>query len=105
MRQGTGAGDGSSHALAAARHLLPCLQVASHAQKYFIRLNSLNKKDKRRSSIHDITSAGLPGPADVAGEQWCKDGKACAAESAEPEPAPVPAQCSGEWPLSQACRP
>ncbi|XP_010547700.1 PREDICTED: transcription factor DIVARICATA-like isoform X2 [Tarenaya hassleriana] len=30
-------------------------QVASHAQKYFIRLNSLNK-DRRRSSIHDITS-------------------------------------------------
>ncbi|GBG82166.1 hypothetical protein CBR_g34447 [Chara braunii] len=30
-------------------------QVASHAQKYFIRLNSQNK-DKRRSSIHDITS-------------------------------------------------
>ncbi|CAM6025700.1 unnamed protein product [Sphagnum balticum] len=30
-------------------------QVASHAQKYFIRLNSINK-DKRRSSIHDITS-------------------------------------------------
>lgn len=33
-------------------------QVASHAQKYFIRLNSMNKKDKRRSSIHDITSVG-----------------------------------------------
>jgi len=32
-------------------------QVASHAQKYFIRLNSQNKKDKRRASIHDITSA------------------------------------------------
>lgn len=30
-------------------------QVASHAQKYFIRLNSI-KKDRRRSSIHDITS-------------------------------------------------
>lgn len=30
-------------------------QVASHAQKYFIRLNSINK-DKRRTSIHDITS-------------------------------------------------
>lgn len=30
-------------------------QVASHAQKYFIRLNSINK-EKRRSSIHDITS-------------------------------------------------
>ncbi|KAF8407414.1 hypothetical protein HHK36_006545 [Tetracentron sinense] len=42
-------------------------QVASHAQKYFIRLNSMNK-DRRRSSIHDITSvengdiAALQGP-------------------------------------------
>ena len=36
-------------------------QVASHAQKYFIRLNSMNKKDKRRSSIHDITSVGQAG--------------------------------------------
>mmetsp|Transcript_13934 Transcript_13934/g.22813 ORF Transcript_13934/g.22813 Transcript_13934/m.22813 type:complete len:321 (+) Transcript_13934:345-1307(+) len=36
-------------------------QVASHAQKYFIRLNSLSKKDKRRSSIHDITSANGAG--------------------------------------------
>eukprot|EP00198_Chlamydomonas_reinhardtii_P013171 XP_001702508.1 predicted protein [Chlamydomonas reinhardtii] len=35
-------------------------QVASHAQKYFIRLNSMNKKDKRRASIHDITSPTLP---------------------------------------------
>ncbi|KAJ7296367.1 hypothetical protein O6H91_02G031300 [Diphasiastrum complanatum] len=30
-------------------------QVASHAQKYFIRLASINK-DKRRTSIHDIRS-------------------------------------------------
>lgn len=30
-------------------------QVASHAQKFFIRRNSM-PKDKRRSSIHDITS-------------------------------------------------
>uniref|UniRef100_A0ACD5TU31 Uncharacterized protein n=2 Tax=Avena sativa TaxID=4498 RepID=A0ACD5TU31_AVESA len=30
-------------------------QVASHAQKYFIRLSSINR-DRRRSSIHDITS-------------------------------------------------
>ncbi|KAF8407858.1 hypothetical protein HHK36_006995 [Tetracentron sinense] len=30
-------------------------QVASHAQKYFIRLGSMNR-DRRRSSIHDITS-------------------------------------------------
>lgn len=39
------------------------MQVASHAQKYFIRLNSMNKKDKRRSSIHDITNpGGILGP-------------------------------------------
>ena len=37
-------------------------QVASHAQKYFIRLNS-GGKDKRRSSIHDITTVNLPGDA------------------------------------------
>ncbi|KAG6789165.1 hypothetical protein POTOM_005255 [Populus tomentosa] len=30
-------------------------QVASHAQKYFLRLNSV-KKEKKRSSIHDITA-------------------------------------------------
>ena len=40
-------------------------QVASHAQKYFIRLNSQNKKDKRRASIHDITSVA-PGGVDGA---------------------------------------
>lgn len=34
-------------------------QVASHAQKYFIRLGS-DGKDRRRSSIHDITTANLP---------------------------------------------
>ena len=38
-------------------------QVASHAQKYFIRLNSQNKKDKRRASIHDITTVA-PAAAD-----------------------------------------
>lgn len=30
-------------------------QVASHAQKYFLRLKSLNK-ERKRSSIHDITT-------------------------------------------------
>ncbi|XP_047322354.1 transcription factor DIVARICATA-like isoform X2 [Impatiens glandulifera] len=34
-------------------------QVASHAQKYFIRLNSGGGKDKRRPSIHDITTVHL----------------------------------------------
>ena len=41
-------------------------QVASHAQKYFIRLNSQNKKDKRRASIHDITTVA-PASADHTG--------------------------------------
>lgn len=41
-------------------------QVASHAQKYFIRLNSQNKKDKRRASIHDITTVA-PATADHTG--------------------------------------
>lgn len=40
-------------------------QVASHAQKYFIRLNSMNR-DRRRSSIHDITSVNN---GDVASSQ------------------------------------
>ena len=33
-------------------------ELASHAQKYFLRLNS-GGKDKRRPSIHDITTANL----------------------------------------------
>eukprot|EP00262_Sarcandra_glabra_P017052 TRINITY_DN5718_c0_g1_i1.p1 TRINITY_DN5718_c0_g1~~TRINITY_DN5718_c0_g1_i1.p1 ORF type:complete len:291 (-),score=34.52 TRINITY_DN5718_c0_g1_i1:546-1418(-) len=41
-------------------------QVASHAQKYFIRLSS-GSKDKRRSSIHDINlTDSRPPPADQA---------------------------------------
>ncbi|KAH6797234.1 Duplicated homeodomain-like superfamily protein [Perilla frutescens var. hirtella] len=44
-------------------------QVASHAQKYFIRLNSMNR-DRRRSSIHDITSVNgdIPSPL-ITGQQ------------------------------------
>ncbi|XP_010262772.1 PREDICTED: transcription factor DIVARICATA-like [Nelumbo nucifera] len=34
-------------------------QVASHAQKYFIRQQLSGGKDKRRSSIHDITTVNL----------------------------------------------
>lgn len=48
-------------------------QVASHAQKYFIRLNSMNK-DRRRASIHDITSVGSNG--DVAAAQGPITGQA-----------------------------
>ncbi|OIT22706.1 PREDICTED: transcription factor DIVARICATA-like [Nicotiana attenuata] len=36
-------------------------QVASHAQKYFIRQQAM-KKERKRSSIHDITTAGDTNP-------------------------------------------
>ncbi|KAM7271188.1 hypothetical protein ACFE04_030402 [Oxalis oulophora] len=36
-------------------------QVASHAQKYYIRQHSGGKDNKRRPSIHDITTVNLPG--------------------------------------------
>lgn len=41
-------------------------QVASHAQKYFLRQNAV-KKERKRSSIHDITtvdSNSVPVPID-----------------------------------------
>jgi len=43
-------------------------QVASHAQKYFLRLHSVkDKKDKRRASIHDITTDHVAQDAFVMG--------------------------------------
>ena len=44
-------------------------QVASHAQKYFLRQNSV-KKERKRSSIHDITSVdnNIVGPS--ADDYW-----------------------------------
>eukprot|EP00262_Sarcandra_glabra_P005241 TRINITY_DN1661_c0_g1_i1.p1 TRINITY_DN1661_c0_g1~~TRINITY_DN1661_c0_g1_i1.p1 ORF type:complete len:264 (+),score=30.27 TRINITY_DN1661_c0_g1_i1:58-849(+) len=38
-------------------------QVASHAQKYFNRHSNSGTKERRRPSIHDITSVGGPAPA------------------------------------------
>jgi len=63
-------------------------QVASHAQKYFIRLNSLNKKDKRRSSIHDITSVNGAGGAATVGKNAANQG---AAQPPPPAMMPIPA--------------
>lgn len=40
-------------------------QVASHAQKHFIRLNSSNKR-KKRASLFDITGVQEPTPAALA---------------------------------------
>lgn len=61
-------------------------QVASHAQKYFIRLNSMNK-DRRRSSIHDITSVN---GVDISTPQGPITGQANpAAPSAKPNKQPA----------------
>ena len=57
-------------------------QVASHAQKYFIRLNSMNKKDKRRSSIHDITSVAGAGSGNGAGAVGNSRGRGGATQNA-----------------------
>ncbi|KAI4384086.1 hypothetical protein MLD38_009853 [Melastoma candidum] len=43
-------------------------QVASHAQKYYLRQVSSGKKERKRSSIHDITTVGsvtIPPPAGI----------------------------------------
>lgn len=55
-------------------------QVASHAQKYFLR-QLTDGKDKRRSSIHDITTVNIPeADADA-------DASATAAATLSPTPA------------------
>ncbi|GFS40747.1 duplicated homeodomain-like superfamily protein [Actinidia rufa] len=73
-------------------------QVASHAQKYFIRLNSINR-DRRRSSIHDITSvnsgdASAHQPPPITGQQPNPTSTVAAAIGPPPPPGkhriPVP---------------
>lgn len=44
-------------------------QVASHAQKYFLRQNSV-KKERKRSSIHDITTVDSKTVATAVDENW-----------------------------------
>ncbi|KAK4489674.1 hypothetical protein RD792_005487 [Penstemon davidsonii] len=48
-------------------------QVASHAQKYFLRHNS-GKKERKRSSIHDITTAmdslTVPAPTNLPSQNY-----------------------------------
>ncbi|KAE8654266.1 Transcription factor DIVARICATA [Hibiscus syriacus] len=46
-------------------------QVASHAQKYFIR-RLTGGKEKRRSSIHDITTVNIPGDTPSTPLDHCK---------------------------------
>ncbi|CAH8282045.1 unnamed protein product [Eruca vesicaria subsp. sativa] len=74
-------------------------QVASHAQKYFIRQNSMNK-DRRRSSIHDITSVGdadvstpqgpITGQNNNAGSPAIAGGGNKSAKQASSQPPPGP---------------
>ncbi|GJN01324.1 hypothetical protein PR202_ga18583 [Eleusine coracana subsp. coracana] len=67
-------------------------QVASHAQKYFIRLNSMNR-ERRRSSIHDITSvnngdaSAAQGPITGTNGQAANPGKS---SKQTPQPANTP---------------
>lgn len=70
-------------------------QVASHAQKYKIRLKSMNEKKnkRRRSSIHDITlekSVDIPGPQVPITGQSSDPAASSAGESATQVP-PAPA--------------
>eukprot|EP00288_Rhodomonas_lens_P015641 CAMPEP_0177715696 /NCGR_PEP_ID=MMETSP0484_2-20121128/14130_1 /TAXON_ID=354590 /ORGANISM="Rhodomonas lens, Strain RHODO" /LENGTH=319 /DNA_ID=CAMNT_0019227709 /DNA_START=76 /DNA_END=1032 /DNA_ORIENTATION=- len=61
-------------------------QVASHAQKFFVRQQNAAKKDKRRNSIHDITQpAGAQVGGGGGGGLWADP----------PPPAPPPAAPGG----------
>jgi hypothetical protein len=56
-------------------------QVASHAQKYFIRQNNLNKR-KRRSSLFDIVPSPVrAAPCGAAGAPWRRSRAAPRAEA------------------------
>ncbi len=65
-------------------------QVASHAQKYFIRLNSQSKKDKRRASIHDITSVEAAARAGAAAAGGLPPGVAAGIAAGVPIMPPPP---------------
>ncbi|KAH7561260.1 hypothetical protein ACOSP7_016075 [Xanthoceras sorbifolium] len=51
-------------------------QVASHAQKYFLRLNSI-KKEKKRSSIHDITTVDTNSLGQSNDQNWIDQPPEC----------------------------
>ncbi|KAG2332550.1 hypothetical protein Bca4012_017876 [Brassica carinata] len=55
-------------------------QVASHAQKYFIRQVN-GGKDKRRSSIHDITTVNIPDSLDAAATDTANANAPCSPPS------------------------
>uniref|UniRef100_A0ACD5Y9F1 Uncharacterized protein n=1 Tax=Avena sativa TaxID=4498 RepID=A0ACD5Y9F1_AVESA len=61
-------------------------QVASHAQKYFIRLNSMNR-ERRRSSIHDITSVNNGEASAAQGPITGTNGQAAAPGKSPKQPA------------------
>lgn len=62
--------------------------MASHAQKYFIRLKSMNK-ERRRTSIHDITTTGN---ADGSGPQGPITGETNGPTTPNNKPAKQPSQ-------------
>ncbi|KAK4275191.1 hypothetical protein QN277_018318 [Acacia crassicarpa] len=61
-------------------------QVASHAQKYFIRqLSGGGGKDKRRASIHDITTVNLTETSTRTARNKIKKSSSCSSSSSPPE--------------------
>ncbi|KAI9109265.1 hypothetical protein K1719_019888 [Acacia pycnantha] len=61
-------------------------QVASHAQKYFIRqLSGGGGKDKRRASIHDITTVNLTETSTRTSRNKTKKSSSCSSSSSPPE--------------------
>ncbi|CAN4126212.1 unnamed protein product [Withania somnifera] len=71
-------------------------QVASHAQKYFIRQLSRGK-DKRRSSIHDITTVNLRETKSPSPENHISSGS-----SDKSVPSPQKALCEYNFPKQEA---
>lgn len=70
-------------------------QVASHAQKYFLRQNSV-KKERKRSSIHDITADNNPVALPV-NQSWLPPpGSAVVQQQQAYQPITMPPHLSGQ---------
>ncbi|KAF3434465.1 hypothetical protein FNV43_RR25568 [Rhamnella rubrinervis] len=75
-------------------------QVASHAQKYFLRQNSV-KKERKRSSIHDITTVDTNSMSMPADQNWIPPPSGPAQQQPALQHLPLPGHMSdqGEGPI------
>ena len=76
-------------------------QVASHAQKYFLRQNSAVKKERKRSSIHDITTVDSNTVALPVDQSWIPQ----PGEPVQQPPAMQPLPPSGHLPIQEGLIP